>query len=40
MKESGKKHYRHALAELYPELVNLQRWIIARGKRVVCAAYK
>ena len=35
MKELKKKHYRHALKDLYPELVNLQRWIIARGKRVV-----
>ena len=35
MKNLKKKKYANALEPLYDELVALQRWIIARGKRVV-----
>ena len=35
MKHLKKKKYAHALEDLHEELVALQRWIIARGKRVV-----
>ena len=35
MKTIKKKKYAHALDELYDELVALQRWLIASGKRVV-----
>jgi len=35
VKELKKKEYAHALEELYKDLVDLQRWIIATGKRVV-----
>ncbi|MEO7323900.1 MAG: polyphosphate kinase 2 [Dokdonella sp.] len=35
MKELKKKKYEHALEDLYEDLVNLQRWIINSGKRVV-----
>jgi polyphosphate kinase 2 len=35
MKEIKRKEYEKALEELYIELVDLQRWIIGAGKRVV-----
>lgn len=35
MKSIKKKKYAHALDDLYDELVALQRWIIAGGKRVI-----
>ncbi len=35
MKELKRKQYERALEDLYKDLVNLQRWIIAGGKRVV-----
>jgi polyphosphate kinase 2 len=35
MKELKKKDYAQALEVLYEDLVNLQRWIIGSGKRVV-----
>jgi polyphosphate kinase 2 len=35
MKELKRKEYANALEPLYEDLVNLQRWIIANGKRVV-----
>jgi polyphosphate kinase 2 len=35
MKELKKKKYEKALEDLYADLVNLQRWIIGSGKRVV-----
>ena len=35
MKELKKKKYEKAAESLYDDLLNLQRWIIANGKRVV-----
>ena len=35
MKELKRKHYEKTLEDLYVELLDLQRWIIASGKRVV-----
>ncbi len=35
MKQLKKKKYAHELEDLYDDLVNLQRWIIDAGKRVV-----
>ena len=35
MKELKKKKYAHELEDLYDDLVNLQRWIIDAGQRVV-----
>ena len=35
MKELKKKKYEKAVADFYDDLLNLQRWIIANGKRVV-----
>ncbi|HEU4664634.1 MAG TPA: polyphosphate kinase 2 [Dokdonella sp.] len=35
MKDMKRKEYEHALDDLYDDLLDLQRWIIASGRRVV-----